>query len=313
MTNLSNKNQYSGKNMPNLDSLFEKRFSGNKRAALHFSKLWNQYCTSNLHDSNFLDEISSDEPFKFEQRLWELVLGCYLQSLGMQIQSTDVGPDFVIDNEAQRICVEAIVPEPKGIPSDWLEKDRQFVVKSYPHEQVLLRWTAALKEKMEKLEGVDLPNGKRKRGYRETRIVKTNDSYVVAINGFCLGSPALGTGISQFPLAVEAAFPIGPIQVTLNSELEHVRTEQSIRWSIKNKNDADVPTGNFLDKNYNGISAILGCSRIFDPEGDLGLVLVHNPNSKNSIPLGLFGNVIEYVASDKGDSYLLEKISPKFE
>jgi hypothetical protein len=78
--------------------------------------------------------------------------------------------------------VEAVSPEPKGVPDDWMEhpKPGEFKVGDVPHTEVLLRWTAALKEKWDKLNI-----------YREKAIVGENDAYV--IDG---GNDELDAGLS---------------------------------------------------------------------------------------------------------------------
>jgi hypothetical protein len=84
----------------------------------------------------------------------------------------------------------------------------------FPHEPLLLRWTAAIKEKAEKLLG----NAAGAKGYLDKGIVATDDTYVIAVNGRLLRGPHFATinGISQFPFAVEAAFAVGPIAVVIN-------------------------------------------------------------------------------------------------
>jgi type I restriction enzyme S subunit len=83
-----------------------------------------------------------------------------------------------------------------------------------PHEAMLLRWTAAIKEKAEKLLGsVD---GSRV-GYLTKGTVRSDEAYVIAINGRMLrrlGSSLLG--ISQFPFAAEAVFAFGPYELHLD-------------------------------------------------------------------------------------------------
>jgi type I restriction enzyme S subunit len=66
---------------------------------------------------------------------------------------------------------------------------------SFPHEQMLLRWTSAIKEKWEKLIGSQDGTFK---GWVEKGIVVPEDAYVIAVNGRQLRGafPAL-TGISQ--------------------------------------------------------------------------------------------------------------------
>jgi len=84
-----------------------------------------------------------------------------------------------------------------------------------PHEAMLLRWTAAVKEKAEKLLGNSVSGVK---GYLQKGLAGTNDIYVVAVNARLLRGPnfASVTGISQFPFAAEAVFAIGPYAVNIS-------------------------------------------------------------------------------------------------
>jgi hypothetical protein len=68
---------------------------------------------------------------------------------------------------------------------------------------VLLRWTAAFKEKWQKLQE-----------HQRKGIVGPDDAYVIAISGVQLGSIgsiSMDYGISGLPLAVETVFPVGPL------------------------------------------------------------------------------------------------------
>jgi hypothetical protein len=62
---------------------------------------------------------------------------------------------------------------------EWLQSKLDEVI-TLPHEAILLRWTAAIKEKAEKLLG---NADKGIAGYIDKGVVGAEDSYVVAING----------------------------------------------------------------------------------------------------------------------------------
>lgn len=98
----------------------------------------------------------------------------------------------------------------QGLPDEWINHVSGNVV-SLPHEEILLRWTSAIKEKAEKLLGrADRKTGERIPGYIEKGIVTPSDAYVIAINGRLLrgfgGAIPELHGISQLPYAVEATF-----------------------------------------------------------------------------------------------------------
>jgi hypothetical protein len=57
-------------------------------------------------------------------------------------------PDLLVHHGGRNIWIEVICPEPVGIPMEWLQSKLDEVI-TLPHEAILLRWTAAIKEKAE--------------------------------------------------------------------------------------------------------------------------------------------------------------------
>jgi hypothetical protein len=72
-----------------------------------------------------------------------------------------------------------------------------------------------------------------------------------------------------------------------------------------------VPVGNFLDPAYAGVSALLGCSTCYAPNGALEIVVVHNPLARNPLPVGFLGATTEYQAERRGDCYELRPVGPR--
>lgn len=302
--------------MRKVETYLGQRYSDNKEVLECLIILVRLYNSWSLNDSKFETDFTSGRDEHFYGYIWEMVLARHLKSLGLDIQSDDEGPDFSFTYDNQRIWVEAICPGPEGLPDDWLVMQNigePARVRNVPYEQILLRWTAALKEKKEKLTGRTRYNGDRKPGYLETGVVDKNEPYVVAISACRLGSPSflLHNGISQLPYAVEAAFPVGPIQVIINRDtMETTGQRHSYRRIVKNRNDAEVRTDNFLNPAYSGVSAILGT-----PAGintacgqDAPFALVHNPLADNPLPQGLLRVDQEFVAEDHGDHFDLRDV-----
>jgi hypothetical protein len=129
--------------------------------------LWDKYKSLALPNSNFVAELASGKKEAVYQRVWEMMLARHLDAIGYKVTTADEGPDFRIEHDGKAVWVEAICPEPKGIPQHYLEgpKPGEFKVGDVPHNEVLLRWTAAVKEKSEKLDG-----------YRKKGIVKPGDA-----------------------------------------------------------------------------------------------------------------------------------------
>jgi type I restriction enzyme S subunit len=122
--------------------------------------------------------------------------------------------------------------------------------------------------------------------------------------------PALH-GISQFPYAVEAIFPVGPYQIYLDRHsLKKVSEGHQMRFHIPKPNGSTVPTHTFLDPRYKQISAIWaldlnGASVIGNSEPS---ALVHNPNAVQPLEQGLLLADDEFIAVKTGDNeYMLTR------
>lgn len=285
--------------MLTVEQFLATRYSRNPLARSYYTMLWQSYAKSGLSDRHFVEELTSGDEGRFWQRSWEMLLHDHLARLGHVLRSANAGPDFAIRFGHTTVWVEAVVPSPVDVPKEWLELPRAgFGGREVPHEEMLLRWTSALKAKRDRL-----------KGYLEKGIVEDCDSYVVAINACRLSSLGQDKGPSGLPLAVEAAFPVGPwLFPYFEDEGRLGEPFCSIRPFVRKKNRANVPTGNFLDPSYGGVSALLGCSTCYAPEGALEVVVVHNPIAHNPLPIGLFGATTEYQAEKTGDGYELKLV-----
>ena len=283
-----------------VDGFLETRFAGNPPALQYYTGLWQAYQASNLADPHFNKEITSGDEGCFWSRVWEMVLYRHLATLTKEISSTAAGPDFRAVIGGRPVYIEAVTPAPTGLPTDWLTPPNGPVrVWSLPHEAMLLRWTAALKEKREQLER------HRKAGY-----VQDDVPTVIAVNSCRLSWSPEEIGITQLPFAVEAVFPIGPLAVPVNTRTaEFGQSYQSARFSVLSRRGSPVPTDSFLNPDYSGVSALLGCATCHVSGSSLPLVLVHNPLARNPLPLGSLGAKTEYIAKHLGDELQIERLT----
>ena len=155
----------------------------------------------------------------------------------------------------------------------------------------------------------------KKAGYIKKGLVGADDAYVIAVNGCRLRNGPFSAliGISQFPFAVEAVFPIGPYQLRVDqTTLEVVGGGHQVRVNIKNHNQAPIPTSIFLDPRFSRVSAIWavdldGASVIGNREPT---AVIHNPLATNRLSVGFLAADEEYVAETTGDNeYVLRRIS----
>jgi hypothetical protein len=282
---------------------FEKHLPGDHTRAVavreHIAKACVEFVESGRADSNFVIELTSESTQKFWARVSEALIALRLRDKQFGNRKTvGAGPDFLLMNGTQRIWVEVICPEPTGVPTEWLEPKSGEAI-SFPHQEILLRWTSAIKAKFERLVG-----------YIASGVVAPEDAYVIAVNGCQLRSgpfPAL-FGISQFPFAAEAVFPVGPYQLQINREtLKVVERGHQHRPYLLNKNQAQVPALAFLSPMFNPVSAIWaldlnGGSAIGNSEPS---AIIHNPNALNPVPVGFLPADHEYAATPVGDDLVL--------
>ena len=287
--------------MERINACLENRFPGVGRAALlreHLTRACTIFIESGLADAKFVDELTFGSDAKFWSSLSEALVYQRLTDKKFPPRARiGVGPDFLVDIDDRRLWIELICPEPMGIAPGWTNVEPGTAT-SMPHEEMLLRWTAAIKEKNEKLVGTQ--DG-RTRGYIQTGVVNHDDIYVIAINASQLRHgpfPSL-TGITQLPFAVEAVFPVGPYQLKIDpTTMRVVERGHAHRMTITKPNGAQIPTHAFLNPWFRNVSAIWaldlnGQAIIGNAEPS---ALVHNPNAFNPLPKRFLPADAEFVA-----------------
>src|SRR5262245_41637952 len=281
-----------------------RRFPESPTGRSHWEGLLLQYGDSGLAPPHFYAEISTGEDHKFWTNVWEAMLYHHLTSLGFEVRGNvkkagQRGPDFRIEHEGRTIWIEAVTPQPMGLPKEWIEPPKigEAKFRSKPHEGMLLRWTSVLRDKRDKLEA-DADAG----------IIADGDCTIVAVNCCCLSDLAISDlGISQLPFAVEAAFPIGPlgVPITLDGKIAGEAAHLP-RFHVRNQKGIDVPTGIFLDPRYANVSAILSAYQKHTIDRPLALTIVHNPLARTPLATGIVGAMREYFSEEDSDDYVLK-------
>ena len=268
------------------------------------------FMDSGLADPKFVAELTSGSDSKFWSCVSEALLAERLRDKTFPTRSRrGHGPDLLVMDGDRKVWIELICPEPVGLPEAWLNIE-PGKVGDFPHQEILLRWTSAVKEKAEKLLGS--ADGK-VAGYIEREVVAADDAYVIAINGCRLrhGPFSALLGISQFPFAAEAVFPVGPYELQINREtLKVVERGHQVRSHIEKPNGALVPASTFLDPRFAAVSAIWAVE--LDGSSVIGnrepTTVIHNPLATNPVPLGFLNADDEYVAVKNGDDeYIFSK------
>ncbi len=248
-------------------------------------------------DINFEKDLCCGSEHKYWQRLSEALLVNELLVANLDVQpSRNKGPDILVKHKGRNIWIEVICPEPCGVPEKWLRREP---IHTNPHEAILLRWTAAIKEKAEKLLG---NREKNISGYLQNGVVDPNDSYVIAVNGRLLRDVYCNLmGISGYPFAVEAVFEVGPQQLIIdNDSLQVLESGHQHRPFIPKPPDIIVPANMFLDPAFQAVSAIWATDidDSLNIDNLIRMSVIHNPLAiKNRIEERFLPASTEYVAT----------------
>lgn len=270
-----------------------------------------EYLANGYGDGNAEQRLCSPDLNIYWQQLSEVLLAHQLTTARIVFSHQAAGPDFRIDDNGQRVWIEVVTPTPANVPAEWLAPANNGV-RDFPHQEILLRWTAAIKAKADALLG-NAENS----GYLASGIVAPDDCYVIAVNGRLMrgydGALDALYGISQFPFAVEATLAVGPLQVRFEREtLEASEPEHQQRYEIRKPRGLPVPADTFLDAKFAPISAIWATDvdefTLLDRPAKM--VAVHNPGAIQPVPVGLLPAHDEYVARNLDENtYQLDRIS----
>lgn len=267
-------------------SFFERHLCDRPIYRRYLLDIWQNYLEQNLPSDHFVKELTSGNRARLFQRAWEMMLARHLAALGYRLTSPAHGPDFKFDCDGRTVWVEAVSPEPKGLPESWLQGTENVI--PFPHNEILLRWTAAIKEKWCKL-----------KKYQKAGIVRDADAYVIAVNGCQLGPQSLNHGISRLPFAVEAVYCAGPLAIPIDPQTGRLgETFVTLRNTIETANSFLVPTSIFLDQDYRGISAVIACSMDRSEKTVLPFDVIHNYFASVRVP--------ERILSSAGEEWVAE-------
>ena len=83
--------------------------------------LWEKYQALGLPNAHFVSEFTSGKKSVVFQRVWEMMLARHLDAQGHHLTTAAEGPDFRFRHNGLVVWVEAVSPEPMGVPEHWLE------------------------------------------------------------------------------------------------------------------------------------------------------------------------------------------------
>lgn len=292
--------------MTRVDDAFKTQGLSGLPSHAYLGPMIEAFVASGAADTNYLDELNGDAG-QFWSRVWEAMLYTRFNDQGWTVSGAGAGPDFSVEATNGPVLVEATVPAPEGLPANQLVFTPG--VHDGAHKEILLRWTAKLADKRAKHEE-----------HISKKLADPALPFVIAINSCRLGWAPEENGISQWPYAVEATFPIGPLAVPIDPETHEMgEAFQSLRFSVPKKPGVDIPTGNFLDPTYAVVSALIGCAQCYSDEATAGkfvgqppYFLVHNPLATNPLPRGWLPGAIEYAAEQTDEeTFVLSRLTPR--
>jgi hypothetical protein len=288
-------------------AVLEHRFPNNKIAPTHFGQLLTEYAEADIGPPHLVDEVETGDEGKLWSCIWEAMLYRHLRAQGYEPKgvakrSGQLGPDFRVEHAGRTIWIEAVVPGPHGIPADYLKSPvpgGEIRVKTKPNDERVLRCTSAIADKRLKLDE-----------YRAKGIIGVNDCAVIAVNICRLSDwDPDGNGISQYPLSMEAVFPIGPLAVSLTPDGEIDGPAQNVpRFAVRKASGKEIETTTFLTQDFAGVSAVIQAHQRDMYEKNLILSTIHNPLAANELPVGLFGVYKEFVVNEHDDGYQIRDV-----
>jgi type I restriction enzyme S subunit len=197
------------------------------------------------------------------------------------------GPDICLRHNNSYIWIEAVAPGP-GRGLDAVPPYEFGIPAKVPEEQILLRYTSAIKEKYEVYQK-----------YIENNVISSSAPYIIAVNG---GKIPYSFMTDVIPRIIKAVLPIGPYSMTINLETsEIISSEYSYRPEIEKRLGNPVPTNVFLDKKYAGISGVLFSNILVTNADDTKVkdfIFFHNRDANNYLPKGWLKLGHEYWLED---------------
>lgn len=247
-----------------------------------FDSLWQIY--QPLADKHFLSDCKKH----FPQRTWEMYLGVVLIKNGLDVSSSEKGPDFIVDKgKENEIFIEATTcargDTKDAVPAEYFaEKPEEIRVLDVPYDKMLIRLTNSLDSKYKKY---------------NIFIKKKKKPYIIAINRSILGY------LDDIPLILKCLFGLG-FQSFQMIDGKFFNAGWTIKKRVFKENGSEVPISFFEEEEHNIISAVIYSEKsVLNCPKEIGsdCILVHNPKAKLPIDLKIFSFLRQYKAKYNKD------------
>lgn len=248
----------------------ENKRRGDVRAAL--DQMWER-CRHLVGDKDFQEEAKKH----YNAATWHLLLlNCLLDQSHRVEPTSGAGPDILLlTPDDKKVWIEAIAVKP-GTGADRVEQPPEMQVYSPDDPKIILRHTAALKEKTQKY-----------LFYRNRGYVGADEPYLIALNVGCVpDAEAIADGLVSY--LEQAVFGIGDEQVHISVATGEITGVSHVvqREIQKPSNGAAVPTVAFMGDDYAGVSGVIYTANHFINsyrENGKDISVLHNPKATNPI------------------------------
>lgn len=239
----------------------------------YIEDLWVDYCP--YADKDFPKQL----PHDFHARFWEMYLTCTLVNKSFTVvpkQTRAEGPDIKITYASMTTWVEAVTPTGGDLGKpDSVHPPKMGVAQQVPDDQMILRYRSAIHDKYYD----------KYFKYLENETIKSNDCYIIALNGCRL--PWHGSDL-HIPRIVRSVLPFGWQVVLIDTKLQKVvNRSYQYRAYLRKASGEKVDTDIFVKSEYGHISAVMfsniDATNLTSAMGD-DFVIVRNPLASRELP-----------------------------
>jgi hypothetical protein len=243
--------------MSKITEFLEEKYAGavkheNQQMTEYLERLWEQF--KPYADKHFIEEFTSGEEAKFQQRYWEMLMYDHLIRCGYKerITSCNRGPDFKVDIDGKTVWIECVAPGTDKVLDEYWKRIRESGRGPGNFNGLALRWTGSCDSKLKKIQG-----------YIENGIINSGtDAVIIAINAGNTGLTG-HHGEGEYPMIVDVVYGDG--------QLKTHGTGQPVERNL------------FLTEEGKIISAVIGCNikpeqAYFLEKDDLAIVYNRDAN-----------------------------------
>jgi hypothetical protein len=279
----------------------------------HIDSMWDKFYRCDLQDSHFISEFPRKD--KFWQRLWELEVANFLLANGFELNSADIGVDFICKKDSKEFYVECVAcdrglvgsPDYCGeiFPSG--EEVVSLAIDDMPERErgSLLRLTNSIDKKVNKYHK-DVEKG----------VIRGDIPYIIALSTALL--PNFIGDEDDMPLAVKAVYPVGNICFRIGVPTGTTgKSGRAWRESIIKKSDTSIRTDIFLptpeNEKYKSLAGILYSGSDFRVNSSARIqqnghsfIFVHNIAAVKPVDLGFLGSKMDFWVEQIDDDYVVK-------